>query len=110
MDNQVKIKEFKKLFSDEINERNIDVDILKKLKVSQSVLEAEVFLRKIFGDEIYVPKKVEAEITGQKEIVRLTEEDMIFDTQVREICDNIADVEFDNNVGLILSKISDEEE
>ena len=51
-------------------------------------------------------KKVEEKITGEKEIVKLTEEDMSFDAQVREICENIEDNDFDNNVGLLLSKVS----
>ena len=109
MGNQ-KINEFKKEFSNEINEREIDVELLKTLKISNSVLQAEVFLRKIFGDEIYTPKKIEDEVVGEKAIVKLTEEDMLFDNQVNEITDNIADVEFDNNVGLLLSKLNEEED
>ena len=110
MDNQLKFKEFKREFIDEINENSVSVEMLKNLKISNSVLEAEVFLRKIFGDEIYIPKKVEEKITGEKEVVKLTEEDMIFDTQVRELCENVADVEFDNNVGMLIARIGGEDE
>ena len=108
MDNQLKFKEFKKEFDDEISEMTVDVELLRKMKVSSSILEAEVFLRKIFGDEIYIPKKKEEKLTGEKEIVKLTEEDMAFDTQVREMCENVADIEFDNNVGLLMARISGE--
>ena len=110
MDKQEKIHEFKKEFADEIDSINIDVDYLKKRKVSTLVLGAESFLRKVFGDEIYIPKKFSENISGEKEIVKITEEDMVFDCQVREICDNIADVDFDNKLGLLLSKINNEEE
>ena len=110
MDNQLKFKEFKREFIDEINENSVSVEMLKNLKISNSILEAEVFLRKIFGDEIYIPKKVEEKITGEKEVVKLTEEDMIFDTQVRELCENVADVEFDNNVGMLIARIGGEDE
>ena len=74
--------------------------------VDRNVLEAEVLLRKVFGDEIYVSEKVEEKLTGDKEIVKLTEDDMVFDGQVREICENIEDYEFDNNVGMIVSKVN----
>jgi hypothetical protein len=33
---------------------------------------------------------------------------MVFDTQVREMCENVADIEFDNNVGLLMARISGE--
>lgn len=110
MDKQEKLNEFKKEFADEIDSINIDVDYLKKKKVSTSVLEAETLLRKVFGDEIYIQKKFSEKVSGEKEIVKLTEDDMIFDGQVKEVCDNIADAEFDNKLGFLLSKINNEEE
>ena len=110
MDKKAKINEFKKEFAEEIDKTYINIEDLKKNKISSSVLEAETMLRKIFGDEIYSPKKFNEEITGEKEIVKLTEEDVSFDSQVRDICENIADAEFDNNLGVFLSKVNSEVE
>lgn len=110
MDKQSKLNEFKREYQEEIELVGVGVESLKKNKVHLSVLEAEVYLRKAFGDEIYVPKKEEEKLTGEKEIVKLTEEEMALDNQVREICDSLVDENFDNNVGVILSKLNKEEE
>ena len=67
-------------------------------------------MRKYFGGEIYSQKKTEEKIVGEKEVIKLTEEDIAFDSQVREICDNLVDYEFDNNVGVLLSKVEEEDE
>ena len=104
MDKHLKLEEFKKEFSEELENVSVSVDDLKKRKIASSVLAAETFLRKIFGDELYVEQKKESVVTGEKEIVKLSEEDMSFDAQVREICDSIEDYEFDNNVGTLVSK------
>ena len=106
MNKQAKIDEFKKEYAEEISTIKIDIEHLKKRKISSSVLEAETHLRKVFGDEIYVPTKKEEKISGEKEIVKLTDEDMVFDSQVRELCENIVDNEFDNAVATLLSKVN----
>ena len=109
MDKLAKLNDFKREYFEDIESVNVSVDDLKKCKVPTSVLEAEVLLRKVFGDEIYVPEKKDENITGEKEVVKLTEEDMALDNQVREICDSIADVAFDNNVGVLLAKVNAED-
>ena len=106
MDKQAKLEEFKREFSDEIDSVNISVEKMKKLKISPSVLEAETLLRKVFGDEIYVPKKIEEKVTGEKEVVKLSEDDMSFDGQVREICDTLEDFEFDNNSATLIARMN----
>ena len=110
MNKQSKLIEFKKEYFEDIESVEVLVSDLKKQKVSSSVLEAEVLLRKVFGDEIYSPKTLDDNITGEKEIVKLTEEDMALDNQVREICDNLADTIFDNNINVLLNKLKTEEE
>lgn len=109
MDKLAKLNDFKREYFEDIESVKVSVEDLKKCKVSTSVLEAEVLLRGIFGDEIYVPKKKEETITGEKEVVKLTEEDMALDNQVREICDSIVDNTFDNNVGVLLAKVKVED-
>ena len=110
MDKQDRLNEFKKEFADDIDSVSIGVEFLRKRKVSMSVLGAETLLRKVFGDEIYMPKKFSENVSGEKEIVKLTEEDMAFDAQVRELCENIVDNDFDNNLGVLSSKLNSEEE
>ena len=108
MDKQAKIDEFKKEFAEEIDGVNVSVEKLKQLKVSSSVLEAETLLRKVFGDELYTSKKKEEKVLGEKEIVKLSEDDMSFDGQVREICEELEDVDFDNNVAMFVLQIDGE--
>jgi hypothetical protein len=105
MDKQNRLDEFKKEFAEDIDSVNISIEKLKKLKISSSVLEAETLLRKVFGDEIYTPKKKEEKVTGEKEIVKLSEDDMSFDGEVREICENLEDLEFDGSSAMFLLKI-----
>lgn len=105
-----KLNNYKKEFADEIDESLVSIEELKKLKISVDTLAAEVLLRKIFGDEIYQAKKAEEKIGGEKEIVKLDEEDIKFDARVRDICDNISDFEFDSNIGAMLLKVSQEED
>lgn len=110
MEKEEALKEFKKEFSEEINATKVSVDDLKKQKVSDAVLEAEVALRKVFGDEIYVQPKTVEKIVGEKEIVKLSEEDITFDSEVREICDGLVDDKFDSGVTLLLVKLDEEED
>lgn len=104
------LEEFKKEFSEEIGLEEVSLDDLKKHKVPSSVLEAEVALRKVFGDEIYVPKKSEETIEGEKVILKLSEEDIAFDNEIREICENLLDDNFESGVSVLLSKTKNGEE
>lgn len=108
MENE-KISAYKKEFKEDIDAEKITIAELKKSRVASGVLEAEVALHKIFGDEIYVPKKKEEKIEGEKEIIKLSESDIAFDSKVRELCENLADPSFDSNVGVVLSKAPEEE-
>lgn len=105
MDKLLKLDEFKKEFAEDIDSVNVSIEKLKQLKISSSVLEAETLLRKFFGDEIYVPKKKEENVTGEKEIVKLSEDDMSFDGEVREICENLEDLEFEGSCAVFLLKL-----
>lgn len=103
------LDEFKKEFSEEIDFEDVSLDDLKKHKISSNVLESEVVLRKVFGDEIFVPKKTEEKIEGEKEIIKLSEEDIAFDSKVREICENLLDDNFEAGVSVLLSKVNNGE-
>lgn len=104
-----KINLFKKEFQDEINNCNVSLDDLRKVKLSNNVLSAEITLRKVFGDEIFMPKKKEEIIGGEKTIVKLSEEDISFDSRVRELCEELPDAKFDANISVVLSKVAEEE-
>lgn len=104
MEKNEQMQSFKKEFLDEIKAENVSIESLKKYKISNAVLSAEVKLRKVFGDEIYVPEKKEETLNGKKEIVKLSETDIAFDSEVREICENLDNSDFDSKVLHILSK------
>ena len=110
MEENLQFESIRKEFSEEIDSKIVSLEDLKNLKVPTDVLKAEVALREVFGDEIYKNKKEDDNVAGEKEIVKLTSDDLAFDSEVREICDNIADNEFDSAVGVILSKIDEMEE
>lgn len=98
------LNEFKKEFSEEIAQYSVTIEDLKRHKISPNLLQAELKLHKIFGDEIYVHKKIEEKIDGEKEVIKLSESDIAFDSHVREICDNLSDGDFDSKMGVILNK------
>ena len=110
MEKKSNLSGIKKEFLEELNKVDIDVQDLRLAKIPKGVLETEVALRKIFGDEIYVKQKSSEEISGVKEIIKLTDEDIAFDAEVQRITDDLVDVDFETNVNVILSKIAEQEE
>jgi hypothetical protein len=110
MEKQSRIVKFKKEFAEEINASKINVGELKNLKVSKEVLNAEVSLRKVFGDEIFERKVGSENIEGDKEILKLNDEDIAFDSEVQQICDDLVDMDFEMSVNVLLSKIAEKEE
>lgn len=101
---------FQKEFLEEIQETKLDVQKLKRAKVSEDVLRAEIALRKVFGDEIYEKNKIEEDVAGEKSVIKLTEEDISFDSEVQKLCEELVDRNFETGVNIILAKISDMEE
>lgn len=110
MEKQSNISKFKKEFQDEINATEVNLNSLKNAKVPNEVLEAEVYLRKVFGDEIYERQVQNVDITGEKEVIKLNENDLSFDTEVQRICENLVDPNFDAGVNVVLAKIAEQEE
>ena len=110
MEKQSRIVKFKKEFAEEINASNINVDTLRDSKVSKEVLNAEVSLRKVFGDEIFERKVENENIDGEKEVFKLNDEDIAFDSEVQQICDDLVDMDFEMSVNVLLSKIAEKEE
>ena len=110
MEKQSNISKFKKEFQSEINASKVSLEILKNSKIPNEALEAEVFLRKVFGDEIFERKLENFNIEGEKEIIKLNEDDLSFDTEVQQICENLVDPNFDAGLNVVLAKIAEQEE
>lgn len=110
MEKQESLCRFQKEFLDEIRETKLDVQKLRRAKISEDVLGSEIVLRKVFGDEIYEKAKVEEDVVGEKSVVKLTEDDISFDSEVQKICDELIDTNFETGVNVILSKITEMEE
>lgn len=107
--NESLLDDLKKEFSEEIEQKTVSIETLLKAKVPTSVLQAEAKLRKVFGDEIYVPEKKEEIVDGEKTVVKLVGDDISFDSQVRDICDNLNNAEFDSKLAFLLLESQDKE-
>ena len=110
MEKQEILNNIKKEFSEEIKAINVSVEDLKQIKVSDVDLATEVALRKVFGDEIYERKVTEEKLDGEKVVIKLSDEDLAFDNEVRELCENLVDSDFESGLSVILSKVVVEEE
>ena len=110
MEKQSKLVKFKKEFAEEINASSVSIEELIRAKVSKEVLNAEVALRKVFGDEIYKRKLVDEKIEGEKTVIKLSDEDISFDSEVRDICEGLIDADFEMGVNVLLAKIAEKEE
>ena len=110
MEKQSNLSSFKREFADEINAVEVNIDALKSVKIPSEVFEAEISLRKVFGDEIFERNVQTDNIVGEKEIIKLNEEDLTFDSEVQKICEDLVDPNFDAGVNVILAKITEAEE
>ena len=50
------------------------------------------------------------DVDGVKEIVKLTDEDIAFDSEVQKLTEELLDFDFETGVNIILSKIAEQEE
>ena len=110
MEKQDLLHEFQKEFLEEIHEVKLDISSLKKAKVSEDILGAEIAIRKVFGDEIFEKNKIKDDIEGEKTVVKLTDSDISFDSEVQKICDELIDINFETGVNIILSKVAEDED
>ena len=110
MEKSIDLSKLKKEFFEEINGTDVGLECLKGFKIPKGVLENEVALRKVFGDEIYQKKKTSDEVDGVKEIIKLSDEDIAFDAEVQKLTEELTDVNFETGVNIILSKVSEQED
>ncbi|MBR2391252.1 MAG: hypothetical protein IKB06_02040 [Clostridia bacterium] len=98
-------EKYKKDYMYEINNHHVEVEELKKLGVSEKTLASEIFLRKIYGDEILmneVPDDLDSKSKRKVQKVDLTE--MEGTKGLKAIDDDIELSEFDKNFETIVKK------
>ena len=104
MDKKQDLSLFEKDNAYEINNFEITIDQLKKTGVPVSVLSAETYLRKYYGDVIYSSNiKDGLEEQTDKKVQKLGEEDMSIDKNYRQICTDIENSAFDKALDEIMS-------
>ena len=110
MEKKNNLSELKKEFLEEINGTEVCVSDLAGAKIPKGILETEVALRRVFGDEIYEKKRTGDSVDGAKEIIKLTDEDIAFDSEVQKLTEELVDADFETGVNIILSKIAEQED
>lgn len=104
MEKRENISLFEKDNSFEINNCDITIEQLKSAGVPMSVLSAETYLRKFYGDVIYsVNGEDGEEDASNKKVQKLGEEDMTIDKNYKQICEDIENSEFDKSLDEIMS-------
>lgn len=89
------IDSLEKEYSEEINLTKITVDDLKKAKISERSISREIYLRKIYGDEILVGSSGDNEIFGKRSITKLSDGDFGRRKEVASIFEKIEKSKFD---------------
>lgn len=97
-----KVTEYEKENLAEINELSVSVDDLKKYGVSSEILAFESALRKLYGDEIFKQTiDDDIDVEQNKTVTKVGLNEMNIDNEFKEICDDIDNSEFDDNLDLI---------
>lgn len=102
------IVNYKREFYEEIRNLKVQVEDLKKLKISNNALASEIVLRKALGDSISQARVTEISGAGESAITKLDNEAIEFDAVVRNICEEVVDAQFDAEVELLMSTVSQE--
>lgn len=93
------LTEYEKEFESEVAKQYISIEDLKKCGVSEKTLASELFLRKIYGDEIV--KRTLSDIIDErqeKRISKVGEDEKNIDVELRNIWNDIENSEFDKNM------------
>lgn len=102
MEKLSKVTEYEKENLAEINELSVSVDDLKKYGVSSEILAFESALRKLYGDEIFKQTiDDDIDVEQNKTVTKVGLNEMNIDNEFKEICDDIDNSEFDDNLDLI---------
>ena len=100
------LKDYESEFRKEIDNHTIEISHLKKCGVLDVTLSSEVYLRKIYGDEIEVSTaSVDENIDEKKKSVqKIGEVEMNTNDEFRSVINDIETSEFDQNLEILLKK------
>ncbi len=86
-------------FSAEIDGQFISIDDLKKCGVSEKTLASELFLRKIYGDDIVKKNTTDFYDTQKtKTVSKVGDDEKNINNELRSILEDIENSEFDKNM------------
>lgn len=99
---------YQKEYASEVNNHPVSYIELEKWGIPRATLSAEVYLRKLYGDEI-ARSEVEEEFLSSQErtVSKLNETEIDVDKELRNIYDKIEHSEFDINLEVLMKKMGD---
>lgn len=105
------INDLKNEFSDEIKNCQISSKDLKKLGVSENTLLAEIYLKKMYGEDIIIDEDAKGEVDlTKKKIEKIDLNELGKMTELKTYIENISKSDFDEKLDIVLSKIKNESE
>lgn len=105
------INDLKNEFSDEIKNCQISSKDLKKLGVSENTLLAEIYLKKMYGEDIIIDEDAKGEVDlTKKKIEKIDLNELGKMTELKTYIENISKSDFDEKLDVVLSKIKNESE
>ena len=100
------LKDYESEFRKEIDSQVVEVSHLNKCGVSNVALSSEVYLRKIYGDEIVVSQSSGDEKIDEKKksVQKIGEREMNTNDEFKSVMNDIETSEFDQNLEILLKK------
>lgn len=103
MEKKLALSKYEKELSFEIENQRITIDQLIKCGVSKDVLSCEVYLRKIYGDEIIENTfRDDLDESKTKSIKKIDDSERSIDAELRAVVEDIENSEFDKNLDAIV--------
>lgn len=94
---------YEKEYASEIAEQVISIDDLMKCGISKKTLASELYLRKIYGDEIVTQTLVDdIDLEKEKKVIKIGDTEKNIDNELRAIFADIENSEFDKNIETVL--------
>ena len=110
MDN-ILLDNYKKEFRREISKASITADSLKKLGVSDFVLQSEIYLRQFYGEDVLMDEELEVDIDlSKRKIEKVDLKKINSVSELTKYIDDISKSEFDSAVEILLTKIERDDE
>ncbi len=106
MTNKIILDDFEREYDTEIANFEVDLNDLKKLGVSDRVFASEIFLYKIYGDEIFESKGDDGiDASKTKKITKLSEAEKNENANLKKIFDEIENSKFDEELEVELGRV-----